>query len=148
VAITRTDLDNGCMQMLKGSHFMGKVPTEMIGDGLYADREVIKEALATYEVVDVILDPGDVVFFHAQTLHASRGSRVKDKTRRILLHCALNAASNAEFVTHKSHRYQPMARAQDDILLNRGYTSVADDIRFLKYEKGGDWWGQDQADTP
>merc|ERR1711973_704563 len=66
---------NGCLQVLAGSHKMGRVDTQLIGEGEVTQRganlERVEMARKRYPDVFVELQPGDAVFFHSNLLHTS-----------------------------------------------------------------------------
>merc|ERR1712004_308971 len=66
---------NGCLQVLAGSHKMGRVDTQLIGEGEATQRganlERVEMARKRYPDVFVELQPGDAVFFHSNLLHTS-----------------------------------------------------------------------------
>lgn len=66
---------NGCLQVLAGSHKMGRVDTQLIGDGEVTQRGAdlgrVEMARKRYPHVFVELQPGDAVFFHSNLLHTS-----------------------------------------------------------------------------
>ena len=63
------------MQVLKGSHLMGRIDHVLTGDQAGADLERVHEAEKRLERVYVEMDPGDVLFFHANLLHRSDQNR-------------------------------------------------------------------------
>ncbi|MEQ9349669.1 MAG: phytanoyl-CoA dioxygenase family protein, partial [Alphaproteobacteria bacterium] len=71
IAIDATDRDNGCVNLVRGSHLMGRVDHVPIGQSVGTDPEFVEKALGDMELVECDLAPGDAVFFHGNTLHAS-----------------------------------------------------------------------------
>ena len=67
-----------------------------------------------------ILEPGDAVFFHSNTLHASGPN--ESAVPRTLLHCSYNAADNSPFVAGQEHHaYRPLTVLPDDALRERRF---------------------------
>src|SRR3954467_13129027 len=71
LAVDPANRENGCMQVLSGSHWMGRVNHTLTGDQAGADLERVREAEKRLPLVYVEMDPGDVLFFHANLLHRS-----------------------------------------------------------------------------
>ena len=75
--------ENGCLQVLAGSHKMGRLNTSLIGSGVTqrgADLERVEQARKVCRHVFVELNPGDAVFFHSNLLHTS-AQNLSDKRR-------------------------------------------------------------------
>ena len=61
---------NSCLQVLKGSHKMGRINHNLSGDQAGADLERLQEAKEMFPLVYVEMDPGDALFFHCNLLHS------------------------------------------------------------------------------
>ena len=130
LAVTDSDRDNGCLQVIKGSHLLGRAVSEVINDEVYTTEALIADALDTYEVVDCEMKAGDALFFHAQLLHGSPAS-VSRTRHRILVHMSYNAVSNSEAIVDPLHRFTALERADDDSLARRDYPSFCGDLKFI-----------------
>ena len=62
VALTEATKENGCLQVLKGSHKMGRFEHLFAGEQQGADMPFVEEALKICERVYVELNPGDICF--------------------------------------------------------------------------------------
>jgi hypothetical protein len=83
--------------------------------------------LASHERVACEMAPGDAVFFHANTLHAS-GANSSDRPRT-LLHCSYNAIANAPYIAGQEHHaFRPLEVLPDTALRNRAYDSSSPDL--------------------
>src|SRR5215212_5063966 len=71
VAVDPATRENGCLQVLRGSHAMGRINHVLTGDQAGADRERVDELAKRLELVYVEMDPGDALFFHPNLLHRS-----------------------------------------------------------------------------
>jgi ectoine hydroxylase-related dioxygenase (phytanoyl-CoA dioxygenase family) len=69
IALTPANKDNGCLQVIKRSHKMGRVNHGFAGEQVGADMQMVNNALKTMELVYSELDPGDALFFHSNLLH-------------------------------------------------------------------------------
>jgi phytanoyl-CoA hydroxylase len=92
VAVTKADKENGCLQVIKGSHKMGRVEHGFAGEQVGAAQKYVDLALKTMELVYVELEAGDILFFHSNLLHRSEAN-LSDKARWSMISC-YNRASN------------------------------------------------------
>ena len=63
------NVENGCMQFIPETHKLGVVTHTQKKHYLEINREHLNPWLSTGKVVDIILDPGDVVFFNDLLFH-------------------------------------------------------------------------------
>jgi len=82
IAVDRATRQNGCLQVLKGSHHMGRIDHVAIGDQTGADPERVEAALGRLERVDCELEPGSAIFFHSNLLHRSDPTTVPTRAGR------------------------------------------------------------------
>ena len=92
VAITDANTANGCLQVIKGTHKMGRVEHGFAGEQVGASQRYVDLALQTMELIFVELKAGDVLFFHSNLLHRSEAN-LSDKARWSMISC-YNRASN------------------------------------------------------
>ncbi len=57
IAIDRATRENGCLQVIKGSHHMGRIDHGKVGEQTGADRERVQEALKALELVQCEMEP-------------------------------------------------------------------------------------------
>ncbi len=74
VAITEANKENGCLQVIKGSHKMGRIEHGFSGEQVGASQHYVDLALQTMELVYVELNAGDVLFFRSNLLHRSEAN--------------------------------------------------------------------------
>src|SRR5581483_2467010 len=123
---------NGCMQVLKGSHRMGRIDHVLTGDQAGADMERVLEASKRLELVYVEMDPGDVLFFHSNLLHRSDQNR-SEKPRWAMI-CCYNAARNDPYKEAHHPRYTPLHKVPDSAIKEAGLKRFADshaDVAWL-----------------
>jgi len=89
------ELNNGALQLLRGSHRMGRVDHWSRGDQQGADLERVEQAKAKMDEVTCDLEAGDAVFFSCLTLHASPGN-FSDK-RRLAFASAWTRSDNVQY---------------------------------------------------
>ncbi len=92
VAITDANPENGCLQVIKGSHKMGRVEHGFAGEQVGASQRYVDLALKTMDLIYVALTAGDVLFFHSNLLHRSEAN-LSDRPRWSMISC-YNRASN------------------------------------------------------
>jgi ectoine hydroxylase len=127
---------NGCMQVLKGSHLLGRVDHILTGDQAGADMERVREAEKALELVYVEMEPGDVLFFHANLLHRSDQNK-SDKPRWAMI-CCYNAARNNPYKEHHHPRYTPLNKVPDSAILEAGlrrFSDSASDVAWLNTQE-------------
>ncbi|MCA9056396.1 MAG: phytanoyl-CoA dioxygenase family protein [Planctomycetaceae bacterium] len=115
IAIDRATQANGCLQVLKGSHHLGRIDHGKTGDQTGADLERVQAALERLELVYVELDPGDAVLFHGNLLHRSDQNRSDDP--RWALICCYNTRTNDPYKESRHPGYSPLEVCSDDEVL-------------------------------
>ena len=119
IALDRTDAGNGCLQIVKGSHKLGRIDHVAISDKQNAaDPARMEHILRDHEVVHCELDPGDAVIFHANALHRSDQNR-SERRRWTFLVC-YNAVSNDTFTREDDRFYVPLEKVDDDAVEKAG----------------------------
>jgi len=132
VALTEADVENGCLQVLKGSHKMGRLEHLFAGEQQGADMPFVEEALKTCERVYVELQPGSVLFFHSNLLHMS-DANLSDKPRWSLI-SAYNMSYNKPFREKNTSCITPVQTVSDEAILQSSNQSLSPDTDFLKKE--------------
>ncbi len=92
IAVDKATKENGCLQVLKGSHTMGRVDHALTGDQAGADMERVNAAKERFPLVHCEMDPGDAMFFDCNILHRSDQNRSEHS--RWSLICCYNATRN------------------------------------------------------
>lgn len=127
VAITDANKQNGCLQVLKGSHKMGRVEHGFSGEQVGASQRYVDLALQTMELVYVELKAGDVLFFHSNLLHRSEAN-LSDMARWSMISC-YNRASNIGYndSAPTSSSITPIEVVPDEALLTWQVTGLSED---------------------
>jgi hypothetical protein len=129
IAVDAATAENGCVQLVKGSHRLGRVEHARVGQASGVEPERLAEIQARLETVPCVMQPGDAVFFHCNTLHASGPNRTD--APRTLLHCSYNAVHNSTSQPGQEHHaYKPLA-VLPDTALREGRYGAAFDQEFL-----------------
>ncbi len=92
IALDPATTANGCLQVIKGSHLMGRIDHGKTGEQTGADINRVNEALTHLELVHCEMKPGTALFFHCNLLHRSDGN--PSPYPRWSLICCYNAARN------------------------------------------------------
>jgi ectoine hydroxylase-related dioxygenase (phytanoyl-CoA dioxygenase family) len=111
IAVDRATRENGCLQVLKGSHLLGRLDHGAIGDQTGADPERVAVALERLERVYCELEPGSAIFFHCNLLHRSDQNSSPDP--RWALICCYNAARNSPYKESRHPRYHFLEKWPD-----------------------------------
>jgi ectoine hydroxylase-related dioxygenase (phytanoyl-CoA dioxygenase family) len=117
-ALTEAKIENGCLQVLKGSHKMQRFEHNFAGEQQGADLEFVAAAEKVCKLVYVELKPGDVLFFHSNLLHRS-AANTSDKSRWSII-SAYNLSYNAPFREKNLSCIQPIKTVADNELLEKG----------------------------
>lgn len=124
IAVDKCTRENGCMQVITGSHKMGRVEHGRFGDQTGADPERVEEALKVLPLDYAVMEPGDVLFFHSNTLHRSDQNTSPD--RRWSLICCYNARSNSPFAASTHPAYTKLERLPNSALVEAGRRMLAE----------------------
>ncbi|MFC1750835.1 phytanoyl-CoA dioxygenase family protein, partial [Pseudomonadota bacterium] len=95
IAIDDSTIENGCLQIYRGSHCLGRIEHESVGKQMTPNEMRLKAVDERFEKISINLDKGDAVFFHCNLLHFS-AKNTSAYPRRTLITC-YNAVSNAPY---------------------------------------------------
>ena len=137
IAVDPSRKENGCLQVLKGSHKVGRINHVLTGDQAGADRERVEELMKRLELVYVEMNPGDALFFDANTLH--RSDQNKSEQSRWSMICCYNAARNDPYKDSHHPRYTPLSVVPDSAIREVGVKRFA--------ESGNVAWLEDTKDA-
>ena len=121
-AVDRATRRNGCLQVLRGSHLMGRVDHVKRGEQTGADEERIAAAQERLELVHVEMEPGSAVIFHGNTLHRS-DQNVSDDPRWAFI-CCYNTRHNNPWKESRHPRYSPLERWPATRISEVGHTQL------------------------
>lgn len=131
VALTEANRENGCLQVIKGSHKMGRVNHGFAGEQVGADMEMVDNALKTMDLVYCELEPGDALFFHSNLLHRS-AANLSDHPRWSIIAC-YNTQANIAYKETSSAWKVPLQTVPNEAILEWEYESLSK-ADFLKKE--------------
>jgi len=114
IAVTRANRANGCLQVLRGSHLMGRIDHGKTGDQTGADLERVNAAVERMPLDYVQCEPGDAIFFDSNLLHRS-DMNTSDEPRWSHI-CCYNARRNDPYKESRHPRYSPLAKVEGDAI--------------------------------
>jgi ectoine hydroxylase-related dioxygenase (phytanoyl-CoA dioxygenase family) len=131
LALTKANKENGCLQVIRGSHKMGRVNHGFAGEQVGADMVMVNNALQTMELVYAELEPGDALFFHPNLLHRSEAN-LSDKPRWSIISC-YSSQSNLAYNETSTSWKTPVQVVPDEAILEWEAASLSE-ADFLKKE--------------
>lgn len=131
VALTEANRENGCLQVIKGSHKLGRVNHGFAGEQVGADPIMVDNALKTMPLVYCELQPGDALIFHSNLLHRSEAN-LSDVPRWSIISCYCSQSNLAYNETSTAWR-QPVDIVPDEAVGSWSAESLSK-ADFLKKE--------------
>lgn len=129
VAITDANRENGCLQVIKGSHKMGRVEHGFAGEQVGASQHYVDLALKTMDLVYVEIKAGDALFFHSNLLHRSEAN-LSEKPRWSLISC-YNRRGNVPYNESSKSSITPVEVVPDEALLQWKTNNVDETVEFV-----------------
>jgi ectoine hydroxylase-related dioxygenase (phytanoyl-CoA dioxygenase family) len=131
IALSPANKENGCLQVIKGSHKLGRVNHGFAGEQVGADMVMVNNALKTMELVYSELEPGDALFFHSNILHRSEAN-LSDHPRWSIISCYCSQSNLAYNETSTAWK-TPVNVVPDEAILTWEADSLSK-ADFLKKE--------------
>ncbi|AKP52777.1 phytanoyl-CoA dioxygenase family protein [Cyclobacterium amurskyense] len=131
VALTEANKQNGCLQVIKGSHKLGRVNHGFAGEQVGADMVMVENALKTMGLVYCEIEPGDALFFHSNLLHRS-AANLSDSPRWSIISC-FNSQSNIAYSETSTAWKVALEPIPDEAILNWEAETLSN-ADFLKKE--------------
>jgi phytanoyl-CoA hydroxylase len=134
IAITAATRENGCLQVIGGSHQMGRIEHGFAGEQVGASQHYVDLALRTLPLVYVELRPGDALFFHSNILHRS-AANLSDTARWSLISC-YNRQTNIGYNEPNGSATTPVRVVPDEALLEWAAGEISEQTAgFLEKDK-------------
>lgn len=133
IAITDASKENGCLQVIKGTHKMGRIEHGFAGEQVGASQHYVDLALKTMPLVYVELKAGDALFFHSNILHRSEAN-LSDNSRWSLISC-YNRSANTPYNEPSGSSIIPIQSVPDEALMEWETTGLKESANFLEKEK-------------
>ena len=118
IAIDPCTRENGCLQVLKKSHLLGRLDHHQTGDQAGIDPERLDAVVKRLETVYVEMDPGDLLLFHPNTLHRSDQNRSENPRWSMI--CCYNSAGNDPYKESHHPRYTKLHKLDHASILETG----------------------------
>ena len=131
VALTKATKENGCLQVIRGSHKLGRVNHGFSGEQVGADLVMVNNALKTMDLVYCEIEPGDALIFHSNLLHRSEAN-LSNEPRWSIISC-YNAQSNIAYNETSVSWKTPVDVVPDEAILQWVAESFSQ-VDFLKKE--------------
>jgi hypothetical protein len=125
IAIDPATRENGCLQVIKGSHKCGRIHHDLAGDQAGADMVRVNAILDQFEHIYTEMDQGDTLLFHSNLLHRSDQNK-SDKPRWSMI-CCYNARHNESYKESHHPLYTPLDRVPDAAIKQIGIKRFSDD---------------------
>ncbi len=133
IAITEANKENGCLQVLKGSHKMGRIEHGFAGEQVGASQHYVDLALKTMELVYVEIVAGDALFFHSNLLHRSEANL--SEAPRWSLISVYNRIANIPYNEPSRSATVPLQAVPDEALIKWETENIGEGAHFLEKEK-------------
>lgn len=127
-AVDKATKENGCVQLLSGSHQMGRVEHTCVGNQIGADLARVEQIKKVCPLVYGELEAGDAVMFHGNMLHTSAENNSDD--RRWGLAITYNRADNNPVYEHPFNSYTPLEKLPNTEIKK---CSTTPDVKGKKY---------------
>jgi phytanoyl-CoA hydroxylase len=133
-AITTATKANGCLQVIGGSHKLGRIEHGFAGEQVGASQHYVDLALNIMPLIYVELEPGDALFFHPNLLHRS-AANLSDKARWSLI-SVYNRQANIGYNEPNGSATTPVSIVPDDALLTWDTAAIQESAAgFLEKDK-------------
>ncbi|MDO9375990.1 MAG: phytanoyl-CoA dioxygenase family protein [Bacteroidota bacterium] len=133
VAITEANKANGCLQVIKGSHKLGRIEHGFAGEQVGASQHYVDLALKTMELVYVEVNAGDALFFHSNLLHRSEAN-LSEKPRWSLI-SVYNRSGNVPYNEPSKSSTVALDPVPDEALMEWKTEGILDSANFLEKDK-------------
>ena len=124
IAIDAATRENGCLQVIPKSHKLGRMDHQRTGEQSTVDPERMEAILKIYPSQDILMKPGDVLFFHANLLHRSNPNNSTQS--RWAMICCYNARSNNPYKESHHPSYTHIERVLDSAIRSFGSQRFSD----------------------
>ena len=127
-ALTPASSKNGCLQVLKDSHLLGRIDHGFAGEQVGADMERVNEAGKRMELLHVEMNPGDSLFFHCNLLHRSDSNRSEEP--RLSIISVYNRLTNKPYKGNNTSSWTPVEVISDEAILEADARGISESVNF------------------
>lgn len=132
LAVDTCTRENGCLQVLRGSHLLGRIEHGTFGEQTGADPEHVAEAAKRLELVYCEMAAGTGLYFHSNLLHRSDANE-SDQPRWGLI-CCYNTKHNDPYKQAHHPGYTPLEKVPHEAIKQMGAVGSAAAQEFLRQE--------------
>ena len=127
IAVDPVDQENGCVEIIRGSHRCGRIDHIPVGRSMGADPQWVEWLLERNDLILCEMTPGDCVFFHSNVLHSS-GPNLTNRPRTVLQvsYNAVDSAPPDNSLSFTGHRFEPLNTIPDTALLSDNWGEGVD----------------------
>lgn len=111
ISVDRATRENGCLQVIPGSHLLGRMNHGKVGGQTGADAERVAAVLERLPIEHIEMQPGDGLFFHGNLLH--RSDQNTSPHPRWSLICCYNTKGNDPYKESRHPQYSPLEFSHD-----------------------------------
>jgi hypothetical protein len=115
VALDDATTENGCLEVLRGSHLLGRLDHKAFHTQMGADPKRLEQVRGNFEHVRVTMRAGSGLFFDCNLLHGS-GPNLSPRDRRAFIMC-YNALANPCLNPGAIRDRRPCPVSADDAIL-------------------------------
>ncbi len=115
IAVDPCTRANGCLQVIPGSHHLGRMDHGKVGGQTGADAERVAAVLERLPLEYIEMSPGDGLFFHGNLLHRSDQNTSPDP--RWALICCYNTRKNDPYKASRHPNYTPLELLDDSVVI-------------------------------
>ena len=133
IAVDACTRENGCMQLIRGSHKLGRIEHGRFGEQTGADPERVQVALQRMDHIYAEMEPGTGLYFHGNTLHASDPNQ-SDEPRWGLIAC-YNTRRNDPYKDSHHPSYTPLDKVPHAKIKEVGAKATQAGTSFLKQDE-------------
>jgi len=132
VALDPSTEENGSLSVIPGSHLYGRLDHTTVGQQAGADPSRVEQIKRSHGVVLCTMNPGDALFFHANTLHCS-SANLSEQSRLILISCFFRKDNQSVIDDPRYHHKEIVPVAYKTIL--DGAKQVSSTMDFSSAEQ-------------
>jgi ectoine hydroxylase len=119
IAVDNATNENGCLQVIKGSHRLGRINHTATGQQAGAELKRVDQVLEKMELVYCEMKPGDAVFFHSNTLHRSDQNQSENPRWAMVCCYSLIGNDSAQDPLHPTP-LDPVSKVPDTAICEAG----------------------------
>ena len=132
IAVDACTRENGCLQVLRGSHLLGRIEHGTFGEQTGADPERVDAAAQRLELIYCEMAAGAGLYFHANLLHRS-DANLSDQPRWGLI-CCYNTRHNDPYKQAHHPGYTPLEKVSHEAIKQMGAIGSVAAQEFLRQD--------------